>query len=59
MYEGRVEGVTITKNGFFSNFYDSVLSTAWRISQNVDAASYMTVQIWPQATEDTSTGAYL
>lgn len=59
LYEGRVEGVTITKNGFLSNFYDSVLGVAWRVSHNVDAASYLTIQIYPQATEDTSTGAYL
>ncbi len=59
MYEGRVDGVAVTKNNFLNNFYDSVLNTAWRISHNVVAASYLSVQIWPQASEDTSTGAYL
>lgn len=59
MYEGRVDGTTITKYSFLSNFYDSVLGTAWRISHNVVASSYLEVHIYPQASEDTSTGAYL
>lgn len=49
MYEGRVDGVTITKNNFLNNFDDSVLNTAWRISHNVVASSYLSVQIRPQA----------
>ena len=32
MYYGRVQGISVTKNNFLSNIYDSVFGTSWRIS---------------------------
>ena len=59
MYEGSVIGTAINKNGFLNNIYDSVFGQSWRISQDVTAGTYLLVVIYPQSTEDTSTGSYI
>lgn len=50
MYEGRVEGTTISKNSFLNNIYDSVFSHSWRISQDVLSNTYLMFVIFPQPT---------
>jgi hypothetical protein len=60
MYYSRVQGVSVNKNNFMNNFYDSVFSTSWRISNDiVSGSSYLLIAVYPQSTEDTSTGSYL
>jgi hypothetical protein len=59
MYKGVVQGVATTKNSFLYSFYDSVHSYEWRLSSDVTSSTYIRIGIYPQSTEDTSTGAYL
>lgn len=42
-----------------NNFYDSVFGASYRISQDILSTTYLLIEIYPQSTEDTSTGSYL